>query len=452
MLYITLFLLLICGVYVEWSSNGFEIVSPVSLMLLGLALADALAIIGRCSWNGYDLSIQVFLIVAVGSAALLFGSLIAQRIRVTFATSRANGLGAIVKSDSMAVWKYAVLLLIVFLAIVLRMIETYKLAIELGVDTSSYSAAAKAVRTATSTIFSVSGMKFGTGYSFITKQLMKVVSCASYLAAYLLASEFVGGRRKGIMFAAVLVVECWIYVFISGGRGDVLYQVIAFAVMYFMLLVRRGQASKDLSKKYLIIGGLLGVLLAVCFWASGALVGRKSNSNFIEYISFYFGGGIPSLQSILEAGNLADLTPGVRSFYYIFAIPYKFGLISDYPIYSIDWIKMGSYTSNIFTGFARYFLDFGWLGLVILSFAASLFITLLYRAAKDSSNCFAIVLVGYFSAYAFDFAREEFIFSRFLSMTSVVWLLVLLVLVLFITTDLHELRNHIINRIKKKHE
>ena len=142
----------------------------------------------------------------------------------------------------------------------------------------------------------------------------------------------------------------------------------------------------------------------------------------------------------------------MRSFYYIFAIPYKFGLISDYPIYSIDWIKMGSYTSNIFTGFARYFLDFGWLGLVILSFAASLFITLLYRAAKDSSNCFAIVLVGYFSGYAFDFAREEFIFSRFLSMTSVVLLLVLLVLVLFITTDLHELRNHIINRIKKKQD
>lgn len=448
--YLVLFLLLASGAYIEWTLNGFEIVSPVSLMLLGLALADVLAMIGCGSWNSYELSFQVFLIIAMGSAALLLGSLFAHHMRVPFMGARSKQLGLLVRTDSVSIWKYVVLMLLVLVAIVLRVIETYKLAASLGVDTSSYSAAAKAVRTATTSIFSVSGMKFGSGYSFITKQLMKVVSCISYLAAYLFASEIIDHRRRGVIFSVALVTECWIYVFISGGRGDVLYQIIAFAVMLFILLVRRGRPSKQLSKRYFVIGGLLGGLLAVGFWASGALVGRKTNSNFIEYISFYFGGGIPSLQSILEAGSLADLTPGVRSFYYIFSIPYKFGLIPEYPIYSIDWIKIGSYTSNIFTGFARYYLDFGWLGLIILSFVASFLITTVYRGAKVSSGCFVLVLTGYFSAYAFDFAREEFIFSRFLSMTSIVWLLSLVVLVLFTTTDLRELVNYIAGRIKKK--
>lgn len=452
MLYLALLFLLICGVYIEWSLNGFEAASPVSLMLLGLALADVLAMIGRGSWNGFDLSVDVFLILAFGSAALLLGSCLAYRMRASLTRKSSSRLGLLVKADSVAIWKYIVLMLLVLVAIVLRMSETYKLASELGADTSSYSAAAKAVRAAATSIFSVSGMKFGSGYSFVTKQLMKVVSCTSYLAAYLLAREILDHKRIGIVFSAALVAECWIYVFISGGRGDILYQIIAFAVALFVLMVRRGQSAKVLSRRFLTIGGLLGVILAVCFWASGALVGRKTNSNFIEYISFYFGGGIPSLQSILEAGNLADLTPGVRSFYYIFAIPYKFGLISDFPIYSIDWIKIGSYTSNIFTGFARYYLDFGWVGLFILSFVASFAMTALYREAKASSNCLVIVLAGYFSAYAFDFAREEFIFSRFLSMTSVVWLLALIVLVLFTTTDLRELQNYVVGRFKKKQD
>lgn len=452
MLYLALLFLLICGVYIEWSLNGFEAASPVSLMLLGLALADVLAMIGRGSWNGFDLSVDVFLILAFGSAALLLGSCLAYRMRASLTRKSSRRLGLLVKADSVAIWKYIVLMLLVLVAIVLRMSETYKLASELGADTSSYSAAAKAVRAAYASFNSADGMQAGKGFSFLSKQMSKAEGCISYIAVFLLAQAIVNRRKKDICASFLLAASCWAYVIISGSRGDMLYQGIAFAVVLYVLLLRNGYPVRKLTIRFFLTGAVVGIFLSIGFWLSSALVGRKTNSGFVEYISFYYGCGLPSLESILESGNIPQVVPGLRTFYYVFALPYRFGFISAYPSYSISWVNLGTHTSNVFTGFARYYLDFGIVGMVLLSFISSFIFTKVYKSAKNTSGCIAIILTGYFCAQCFDFAREEFLFSRFLSTSSVVWLFILIVLVLFTTTDLRELRNCISGRIEKNQE
>lgn len=452
MLYIMLLPLLICGVYVEWSLNGFEIVSPVSLMLLGLSLADALAIIGRGSWNCFGLSFRVFLIVVTGSVALLLGSFLANRTSIPIYGRVASESGHLSKTTFVALWKYIVLMLLVIVAIALRMSETYRLANELGVDTSSYSAAAKAVRSAYAAINSSDGMQAGKGFSFLSKQMGKVESCVTYIAVYLLARAFVNRNKKEIGASFVLVAACWCYVIISGSRGDMLYQGIAFAVILYILLLRNGYPVKKLTLRFFLAGAVLGVILSVGFWLSSALVGRKASSGFVEYISFYFGCGLPSFESILESGDVPQATPGLRTFYYIFALLYRFGIVSSYPSYSITWVTLGTHPSNIFSGFARYYLDFGIVGMIILSFISSFILTKVYRFAKNTAGCIAIILAGYFCAQCFDFAREEYLFSRFFSTSSVVWLFILVVLVLFTTTDLRELWNRLAGRIGKKQE
>ena len=452
MFYLVLLLLLICGVYIEWSLNGFEIVSPVSLMLLGLALSDVLAMLGRGSWNNYDLSCQTFLIMGFGAAALLLGSFFAQRLRFSSGKASPQKMVALTQAKDVAIWKYVVLMLLVLAAIVLRMSETYRLAGELGADTGSYSAAAKAVRSAYATFNSADGMRAGKGFSFLSKQMSKVELCVAYIAAFLLPRALVNRKRKEAVASIVLAVMCWCYVLISGSRADVLWQGIAFAVILFILLLQKGCSAKKLTRIFLLAGAALGIVLSVGFWLSSALVGRKTNSGFVEYISFYYGCGLPSLESILESRNIPQVVPGLRTFYYVFALPYRFGLISAYPSYSISWVNLGTHASNIFTGFARYYLDFGIVGMVLLSFISSFIFTKVYKSAKNTSGCIAIILTGYFCAQCFDFAREEFLFSRFLSTSSVVWLFILIVLVLFTTTDLRELRNCISGRIEKKHE
>lgn len=447
MLYFVLLLLLICGVCFEWKTNEFEIVSPVSLMLLGLALANVLAMMGRGSWNSYGLSLRVFSILIMGSIALLGGSFIACRLNHFGGLKR---IKAIELPSKIAVWKYLLLLILVLIAIALRVSETYRLALELGVDGGSYSAAAKAVRSAYASFNSSDGMLPGQGFSFLSKQMTKVESCITYLSVFLLARAFVYRNRKEIVASFVLVSSCCCYVIISGSRGELLYQGIAFAVILYVFLLRRGHSAKKLTLLFFFVGVVLGVVLSVGFWLSSALVGRKSNSGFIEYITFYFGCGLPSLESILQSNSLADVFPGVRTFYYLFALPFKFGLIDNYPSYSIAWVNLGGHASNIFTGFARFYLDFGMAGLVVLSCASGFLLTLLYRQSKVTSGWIFIILTGYFCAQCFDFAREEFLFSRFLSTSSAVWLVLLVALTWFMTTDFSALWSRLVERFAKE--
>lgn len=451
MLYFTLLLLLACGVYVEWALNGFEIISPISLMLLGLMLADVLAIVGQGSWNSFDLSFQVVLIEGLGIVSLLVGSSVAYRLHSPVSARRVCQAEMHI-DDSIAIWKYVALMLFVTIAIALRMSETYRLAADLGVGPDSYSAAAKAVRSAYAAFNSSEGIQAGKGFSFLSKQMTKVESCISYIAVYLLARAFVSRHKREVVASLVLVGSCWAYVIVSGSRAEMLYQGIAFAVILYILLLRSGYSARKLTVRFFLVGAALGIVLSIGFWLSSALVGRKTNSGFVEYISFYYGCGLPSLESILESGDIPQVVPGLRTFYYVFALPYRFGFISAYPSYSISWVNLGTHTSNVFTGFARYYLDFGIVGMVLLSFISSFIFTKVYKSAKNTSGCIAIILTGYFCAQCFDFAREEFLFSRFLSTSSVVWLFILIVLVLFTTTDLRELRNCISGRIEKNQE
>lgn len=443
MLYIVLLLILATAAVAELKTNGFEIVTPVALMLIGLALADVLALIGRGTWNSFDLSFQVLLIAVLGSLALLLGSFLACRVKSSCLKSKTASEGFFKLSVNISICKYVILMLVVLAAIVLRMSETWKLAAQMGIDADSYSAAAKAVRKTTAVFNSAEAMKVGQGFSFLSRQLSKAASCASYLAVYLLAKAIVEQSRKEIVISGLFMVECWCHVIASGSRGEILYQGIAFAVILYILLVRKGYPVKKLTKIFFVVGAVLAVILSVGFWLSSALVGSKTSSGFVEYISFYFGCGLPSLQSIFESGEIAALTPGERTFYYLFAIPYKFGLISEYPSYSIAWVYLGSHPSNIFTGFARYYLDFGFVGLVLLSCISSFLLTMLYRFSKVTSCCLPIILTGFFCAQCFDFAREEYLFSRFFSTSSAVWLFILIVMTLFITADFGEIKDRL---------
>lgn len=102
------------------------------------------------------------------------------------------------------------------------------------------------------------------------------------------------------------------------------------------------------------------------------------------------------------------------------------------------WVDMGGHGCNIFTGFARYYLDFGLAGVVVLSALSGLLMTLVFDRAQTYGHPLFVVFAGYLAAYAFDFAREEFIFSRLLSPTQFVSVAIMLAITLFLTTSLRE--------------
>ena len=336
------------------------------------------------------------------------------------------------------------------IAICLRITETYQLAAELGKDTSSYSEAAKAVRQAYAAFNFSDGMQMGEGFSLVYRQLSKVVSVIAYVSLFVLARSIVAKEWKTIAATAIVFVACCVNVFVSGGRGDLFYYTFAFVFFFFFCEVKNGKNARKLSLQILRVGAVCAVIGSVFFWASSSLVGRKSSSGLVEYISFYFGCGFPSLQALQDSEANLNTTPGTLTFYYVMAIPYKFFHIgSTYPSYSIAWFDMGGHKCNIFTGFARYYLDFGFPGLIVLTTASGFLMTYFCRTAKKRNTAFLMIVAAYISANAFDFAREEFIFSRFCSTTTIAWLIILAVILMFLTQNAQDVK-YLTSRAKPK--
>lgn len=435
------YVLLLCVLLGFWllsfKLSGWELVAPVPLVLLGLSVSVLLAMIGLSSWNHMEIGFEVLLIVVIGAASMLVAGYYTDKI-ITQRCLSGCGEG-VVACYVTPVWKYAILGGVLVVAIALRVYETYQIGSEMGLDsTLPYGEVSAAVRRSLASFKSSDGMKIGVGFSVFERQLEKVAQVTGYVASYLLIKACFNKDRKGIICSFTLLVLGCAFCLSMGSRGAILYYAIAVFVVLSIYLYKRGGDTRRRSFRLLIGAMLCAVTGAIVLYASSALVGRKASSGIVEYVSFYFGCGVPSLQSLLNAGAPEVPASGLRSFYFLFSLPYKFGLIDNYPSYSIAWVDMGGHASNIFTGFARPYLDFGFVGLILLSGFCAAAISVVYRWARKSDAAVPMVLIGYVSAYAFDFAREEFLFSRFLGTSQVVSLILMLVITLFLTTSLRE--------------
>lgn len=435
--YITLFICVTALLLLSIKRTQCEVMAPVTLALLGLSISIVLAMIGRASWNQVALGWGSVCIVAIGAAALLFGAFLGRHLlgRQITEASDERILSSVYLTP---IWKYVVVATVLVLAIVVRIAETYRIGAELGVDTSSYSTVARGVRNSLAGFMSSEGMRVDVGFSFFERQLEKIAIASGFVATYLCARGITERKSTECIGSFLLLLLSCCFCFATGSRGTVMLYGIALASVLFVLLLRKREPPFRLALRFLVVGAAACCVAAVIFYASGSLVGRTASLDFVEYISFYFGCGTPALQYLLDSVDLPVVAPGVRTFYYLFSVPYKLGLIDAYPSYSIAWVDMGGHGCNIFTGFARYYLDFGLVGVVILSALAGAFMTLVYRTAINKGNPLLVVFAGYLCAYAFDFAREEFIFSKLLSPTQLITVAIMFAITIFLTTSLRE--------------
>lgn len=430
-------LLLLCSIAI---SKG-ELLSPVPLCMLGVVISVFLSVIGRLSWNDIDLSINVAGIIGVGGFALLVGQFAATN-GAHFLGGRSNKRTEAVRYGKLYVARYFILYLIIILAVVLRVYETYKIGMELGVaESESYSEISRVVRNTLDAINSPDGMRLGVGYSFIERQLEKVVTAAGFVSAALLGVSLLDRNRRKVFYPSVALMLCCWHAIVVGGRGSILYYLIAVFVAASIQALRKGADQRELAKRILLYGVGVGVLAVAAFYVSSFIVGRAAGSGIIEYISFYFGAGAPSFQMLMNAGGPEQSISGIRTFYYLFSIPYKIGLISSYPMYSLAWFVISGHWSNVFTCFARYYFDFGLAGVFLLPAIGGAILTALYKKSRVNGGMIPVILVAYFSGYAFDMAREDYLFSRFLSPNGLLIVIIMIILAILLTQPKEHLKH-----------
>lgn len=442
-MYFVLLIMLLAVTAVAFWLSRYELLSPMTLVSLAFALAAVLALIGTSSWNQVALQWNALAVIVVGCIAFVAGGYCVDcfaRWHERRQTLQSEAPELVMASGSVETYvKYGILIALIVGAIVLRIYETYRLGDQWGLEYSGFNDLSKQVRLRSSTVFTTQNIQIGVGFSFVERQMEKVMRVAGCVSVFLLVANLMRRttERKrciDVALAATSFGMFCIFIFVCGSRGSIIDCCMAALLIWFVLALRaKKHTALQLSIRLLLVLIPLFFLIAVGFYASGKLIGRTPASGLVEYISFYLGGAIPSLQWLLDHIDSIATVPGGCTFYGLYLLLYKMGLIDNLHTYSIEWVNLGGHNSNIFTMFARYYLDFRWLGVILFSAGAGVAYTLLYRWAKRTSWPAVLVVFAWLGGCLFDVGREEFLFSRFLSAGNLATL-ILLVLGMWIMT------------------
>lgn len=418
-----------------------QLCSPAVLFLSGMAIATLLAIVGRGSWNNIELKLDGALVLVIGTLSYTVGCLFAHRYaRFTMRVKCNRWLekSELTASETSKI-KYLILLLIVIVAIVIRINETLHIAETLGLNLEEgYFTLSELVRSNTTAIVLDTGRDQAISFSFFINQVDKVVAATGFASAVILAKRLNDGseKRNALLPSSVLIVSS-IYYLVSNSRSGIIWFVASFVVAFYIFSRMRGAIKISPGKVLLIsVAVLLGVAL---FYVFGMLFGRGAGSGILDYITFYYGSEIPSLQALLDNLPSQSMIIGGYTFNALYTVISKLIPFGGIPSYSIEWIDFGGLQSNVFSCFSRYYLDFGYIGIVVLAFVLGLLLTGLYERTLKMPGSISMLVYCSLSPYIFDMVREEYFYSRFISTTQIITLVLTIVIYVFLISDLKEI-------------
>lgn len=420
MSYIVLALCLVLLFVVAFFLFGNDLFAPPCLFVLIFVFVSVLSYVGTAGWNSVELGVTTSLIVIVGCACVIAGGYIVYR---SFGSTQVNDYGRFIteklQSYRLQSWKLVVALLFIAASAALKIREMRKIA---GATATDFSALIKQTRYATSYYFKDSDDATAS-FSFAVNQSNKFVLAIGLVSAVYLIVCF---KRRNDWLQKILTLSCVLgacaYSLLSGGRGSAMSILLAVLLAWGVISIRSGQSvmqsSVSLAKKCAVAA----LILFPLFYASSTLIGREASGGFSDYLSFYFGVGLPSLEvKIQQGGSLAPELPLYNTFYGFYGILNRFAHIK-LPAYANDWVSLGDYSSyynsNVFTCFYRYYADAGMWGVVIFSLLAGALYMALYLAALRVPSVFIIPFWLNIVRSMIDVGRDETLLSRQLTSMS----------------------------------
>ena len=230
-----------------------------------------------------------------------------------------------------------------------------------------------------------------------------------------------------------------------------LFIYIVYSFVILIILYGMKHSYKTILFKYWKKVLLIGLSCVILFYCLLPLTGRESKSNPIDYITFYFGAPIPTLNKYLETSQNKPNFFGEETFRGAQNIMFKLGL-SDYiqPI-TTKWISFNVSEdnimhSNIYTSGKRYYHDFGYLGIILIQFINGFIFAYFYIIMRNKKTSLSIIFYAMCSYMIIDQVRDEYLFSTFVHINTLFKFIILFFLLYFSKHNLKEVRNEITNR------
>lgn len=414
-------IILFCGLLVLWmiaiKTNGNEIGAPASIVGFMFLLTALLCIYGYGGWNTIDLSATTIAIILSGCAAFTVGSALAfhreQKERIVFHPVQQVCIGRQFPYR-IDLWKLVVLMVFFLVIAYVRVVSMKRIAAAAGMNLKGIVAISKWYREAFSRLFGAGTVRSGVGETFIEKQILRFATVITNGAVVAFLIGVSQKNKKVIIGSGILLIIFAVYsIFTDGGRAGVLFKAVIIAYGLYILQIRKGTPIKSINKAFGIAAVVALMIAFPVFYYSSALVGRKAGGDMLQYLSFYFGCGIPSLELKLQQG-LGNQLFGQNVLYGIHTLLYKVGLLDNLGGYANEWQNLNGYSSNVYTAWYRYYADFGIAGVILLAGLYGWFFTYLYQKVKKSESLVAWCVFCAWGHSLFDLSRDDYLYGQFI--------------------------------------
>lgn len=424
--YIFLIFTLLLLLSIAYRRFNHDLLSPTVISCSVFCFSVLLAIIGLLSWNDQSVLNSYSLIIYItGLSAFFCGEIVARKIYTKKHPSKKKTSYKIRFIDINR-YLYVGTIFFIILTITLLILEIKRVCSAYGFEANSLPELLASYRSK-SPLFSASMLQGGTDINFIVKQMKKIIDVLSLIFTYLTINNFLYEKDAKsklitlIKFAAPVILCCAASLLTSG--RSLLMHILVTAVMTALLYVYQVHQTKirQLNRKIIIVLAMVICISLAGFYAILPLVGRSAgNSKFVDYISFYLGTPLPSLNSKTSSlkKNANDL-PGEKTFTNVYYTLNHYKLIKYTKPSASDWTRHGNFSSNVYSSFYPMYYDFGIIGVLILQFGFGLCISYIYLNVRYQKNRLLFIIYCFYSYILIDQIRGEAFYSLLSSSTIV---------------------------------
>lgn len=247
--------------------------------------------------------------------------------------------------------------------------------------------------------------------------------------------------KQKVISTYILPVVCMIVNMIfATGRGAVLGVFITLVFHIYLLLVQNGRSFNN---KTIIKYALSGIIIfSFVFQLLGNLTGKTALYSFSDTVAIYMSSSLLCLDNFMKSGWTISSPFGQNTFPGIYNIFHLLGMSVPYVSHHAEMFRWGGiYSSNIYTCYFPYLLDFGVVFTIVLQFFLGILFGKMWKKYKSfkGGRLFYVTYGRFWGSALVYFPIAERLFSDFLALNVLVEILFyLLILKVFFPKQINE--------------
>lgn len=270
---------------------------------------------------------------------------------------------------------------------------------------------------------------------------------STVLCCVVINNYFVNRLKRKREYHLIFLIIMYVVLTILTGERTSMLRIIGVLVLAFCIFYQRKYHFRKLgSLKIITTCSICVFLLLILFSYIRYFVGRTSELNFLDYISFYAGGPIYNLNYAIN--NFVK--PTYDGYYTFLGVSNNlarlgFGIVRSVHREIVIIASKKIFLGNVYTCFYDYYMDFGLFGMIVLIGLYSYIINKMYIMAKFSiKNTFIkTVIFIYFGTTLFFVSFTEQFYSSYIAISTVESLVLIIITVWFLSAKFSVNKNFI---------